>query len=132
MVVFSPLSPTTICISLSVPSRWVGELPTSCPAQALTPSCILPTEPLVANKMRSRKTFICEEQRSHSPTSRQELSPKGSTEHSNGSNTTSQNPHVILSQGTSAYYRSPGTASPMGVNDENNQNATTNLASAYH
>lgn len=114
MVVFSPLSPTTICISLSVPSWRVGDLPTSCPAQALTPSCILPTEPLVANKMRSRKTLICEEQRSDSPTPRQGLSPKG-TEHSNGSNSTSQNPHVILSQGTSAHHRSLGTSSPTGV-----------------
>lgn len=115
MVVFSPPSPTTICISLSVPPWRVGEFPTGCPTPALTPSCILPTEPPVANKMRSRKTLKCEEQRSDSPTPGQELSPEGSAEHSNGSNTTSQNPHVILSQGTSAHHRSPGTASPMGV-----------------
>lgn len=115
MVVFSPLSPITICISLSVPSWQVGELPASCPAQAVTPSCILPTEPPVANKMRSRKILNCEEQRSDSPTPRQQLRPKGSTEHSNGSNTTSQNPHVILSQWTSAHHRSLRTASPMGV-----------------
>lgn len=45
MVVFSPPSPTTICISLSVPPWRVGEFPTGCPAPALTPSCILPRAP---------------------------------------------------------------------------------------
>lgn len=40
-----PLSPTTICISLSVPSLEVSEAPPSRPAQAPAPSCILPTKP---------------------------------------------------------------------------------------
>lgn len=113
MVFFPSFTQHNLHFSLSS-LGWVGEFPTGCPAPAPTPSCILPTEPLVANKTRSRKTLKCEEQRSDSPSPRQELSPKGSTEHSNGSNTTSQNPHVILSQGTSAHHKSPGTASPMG------------------